>query len=58
MRLVSSPLPRTPNPSPVKFWGIERMLMPLKNDVNVSGVKSIYMIIIVIIYNELADFFK
>jgi len=33
-------------------------LTPLNNDVDVSGVKGIYMIIIVIMYNERSDFFK
>jgi len=33
------------------------MLMPRKNDVDVSEMKSIYMIIIVIMYNERSDIF-
>ena len=32
-----SPLPRAPNLSPIESGGIERMLTPLKNDVDVSG---------------------
>jgi len=31
--------------------------MPRKNDVDVSEMKSIYMIIIVIMYNERSDIF-
>ena len=56
--MVPSPLPRIPTSHRIEFWIIERMYKPLKNDVNVSGVKSIYMIIIVIMYDERSDLFK
>jgi hypothetical protein len=34
---IPLPFPRTPNPSPIKFWSIERMLTPLKKDDDVYG---------------------